>query len=289
MICLVGPTASGKTEAALQLAEKERLELISVDSMQVYRGMDIGTAKASPELRARFKLIDVIDPGQKWSVGEFCKAALPLIENAWAEGKKPCLVGGTGLYYEGLLRGLADIPDIPSQLRADIDNLRSEGHHKLLEALQAEDPISAAKIDLNNPQRVARALEVMRHTGKSLQDWQKETHPIIVPSKTSWLGLDPGVLELDEKIEARCEQMMTHGWPDEAAALVEKHGKDAVLGTGAIGYAQALEVKEGYLDMAAAIEKVTILTRQYARRQRTWFKKKYPIEWHLNASSLSFL
>jgi tRNA dimethylallyltransferase len=281
LLVLVGPTASGKTGFAERLAGALPLRLISADSQQVYRGMDIGTAKPLGPDREAWALLDVVDPGQSFSAGEFCRQAAPLCEAAWAEGKLPVIAGGTGLYLKALLQGLAEIPPIPDEVRAGLEaEFQSHGLAPLLALLDEADPILAATVDRQNPRRILRALEVFEATGQPLSQWQAQTTtPALVPGKALWLGLDPGKEALEKRITQRVDACLATGWLDEVKALAARWGQDPLRKSAAIGYPELLDVSLGAQTLDQAREAILLRTKQYAKRQRTWFKAQEGILW----------
>jgi tRNA dimethylallyltransferase len=267
IVVLGGPTASGKTELALRLADALPLSLVSADSMQVYRGMDIGTSKPSVALRRRFALVDVADPGEGYSAGRFAREAASACERAWSEGLVPMVVGGSGLYIRALLNGLADLPPVPLAVRRSVESMPADARVAELRRLDAE---SLTGLDLDNPRRVGRALEILISTGKGLKAWQRDSHVRSLdygPSLGFWLDPEPSVLAA--RIHARNEAALAAGWLDEARGLAARYGREALVGTGAIGYAELLD-----MEPADAAPRIEIRTRQYARRQRTWFRKE---------------
>lgn len=278
---IVGPTGAGKTAYAERLAQQEDLALLSADSQQVYRGMDIGTAKPLGDAKAAWGLLDLVDPGEPFSAGAFCRAAVPAIEAAWAAGKTPCLVGGTGLYLKALLEGLAEIPPVPEGVRQNLTReLHEQGLPALAQRLSQLDPVIAQRSDLANPRRVLRALEVLQATGKPLSQWQAETTtPALVPDQVQWTGLDPGKDALDPHLETRTDQLLAQGWLQEVELLAQRHGDEALQKSAAIGYPELLDHLRGRQTLAQAREAILTQTRQYARRQRTWFKAVAGIEW----------
>jgi tRNA dimethylallyltransferase len=281
LLVIVGPTGAGKTAYAEALAGQRPLALLSADSQQVYRGMDIGTAKPLGAAKAAWGLLDLVEPGQPFSAGAWVRAALPAIEAAWAAGKTPCLVGGTGLYLKALLEGLAEIPPVPEAVRQGLtEELHAQGLPALAQRLQALDPLIAARTDLANPRRVLRALEVLQATGKPLSQWQAEsTAPALRPDRVRWVGLDPGKDALDQRLERRCDALLSQGWLTEVELLAQKHGDGALRQSAAIGYPELLEVLRGEQSLPQAREAILTQTRQYARRQRTWFKAVDGVEW----------
>jgi tRNA dimethylallyltransferase len=284
VLVITGPTAGGKTSLAETLAGRLPLSLLSADSQLVYRGLDIGTAKPGPAQRAHWGLIDLVDPGQAFSAGEFCRLAAPLAQAAWAAGKLPAFVGGTGLYLKALLEGLAEIPAVPPPIRAALEReLAQGGLEPLLKRLDAADPELAAKLDRHNPRRVLRALEVFEASGQPLSRWQAQTRPALATDKVLWLALDPGKEALDARIEARVHQNFTDGWIEEVRGLKQHWGAEAVGKSPAIGYPEVLQHLDGRLDFALCRESIIVQTRQYARRQRTWFKGQNDIHWAASA------
>ena len=273
LLLIVGPTASGKTAMAHALTQRRPLALLSADSQLVYRGLDIGTAKPKAADRGHWGLIDLVDPGELFSAGEFCRQAVPLVEAAWKNGLLPTFVGGTGLYLKALLHGLAEVPAIPEDLRQRLEaEFEERGLEPLLARLDAVDPSLAAQVDRKNPRRVLRALEVFEATGQPLSAWQQGTKPALRPERAFWLGLDPGKEALDARIVDRVEASFAEGWLQETLSLQEKWGPEAVGKCAAIGYPELSEHLRGKLSLEDARQAIVQQTRAYARRQRTWFK-----------------
>jgi tRNA dimethylallyltransferase len=280
-VALIGPTASGKTALAEALARQLPLRLISADSMQVYRGMDIGTSKPGPATRGLWSLLDLADPGEAFSAGEWLRALHGQLALARELGQRPLICGGTGLYLSALAEGLADIPPVGRQVRSELElRLGRQGLGALAQELKAKDPELAIGLDLKNPRRVLRGLEVLQATGKPLSWWQAQPRQGGLGSGgILWLGLDPGPEELEQRISERHQAMLGQGWLKEAAALRQGVGEAKVRATGAIGYAEAFEQLDGRLEAWQAAATVRLKTRQYAKRQRTWFKRMPGIEW----------
>jgi tRNA dimethylallyltransferase len=281
LLVIVGPTGAGKTAYAEALAAEGPLALLSADSQQVYRGMDIGTAKPLGQAKAAWGLLDLVDPGQPFSAGAWVRAAAPAIEAAWASGRTPCLVGGTGLYLKALLEGLAEIPPVPDRVRQGLtEQLHALGLPALSERLRALDPVLAERTDLANPRRVLRALEVLEATGKPLSQWQAESSaPALRPDQTRWIGVDPGKEALEARLKTRTELLLDQGWLQEVELLAARHGDEALRQSAAIGYPELLEVLRGQQSLNEAREAILRQTKQYARRQRTWFRSVSQIEW----------
>lgn len=276
IVCLMGPTASGKTDLAVSLVESLPMEIISVDSAMVYKGMDIGTAKPDTEIlnRAPHRLIDFLDPAEAYSAARFCDDAIREIEAITRAGKTPLLVGGTMMYFRSLLQGLANLPaadnDVRSELAAEAEALGWQAMHRQLASV---DPQAAARIHPNDPQRISRALEVYRLTGVPLSEWmQRPTQSL--PYRPILLGLIPSQRAvLHERIARRFEQMLNNGLVDEVALLYRRD--DLGLDTPAIrsvGYRQVWQYLAGELDYAGMVEKGIVATRQLAKRQLTWLR-----------------
>ncbi|HWL65148.1 MAG TPA: tRNA (adenosine(37)-N6)-dimethylallyltransferase MiaA [Actinomycetota bacterium] len=273
---IVGPTAAGKSALAVEVAERRDAEIVSVDSMQIYRGMDIGTDKASSEMRERIPhhLLDVKDPGADVTVAEFQSLARACIEEISARGKLPLLVGGSGLYFRAVVDELRFPPTEPA-VRA---RLEEESEREGAEALHARlvelDPEAAAKIEPANVRRTVRALEVIQITGRPFSenaDWDRyESIYDLRP-----IGLAPDRDRLDERIEARVRQMLDSGLIEEARSLeVKGMGRTARM---ALGYRQVLDHPEaGVEELHGAIARAT---KRFARRQESWFKADPRIRW----------
>ncbi len=275
-ISLMGPTASGKTDLAVALAERYPLEIISVDSALVYKGMDIGTAKpdAATLARAPHHLIDVVEPTEGYSAGRFRTEALALIEAIQRRGRIPFLVGGTMLYFRALKHGLDELPGADPALRAEIDALAArDGWPALHQELARLDPVSAARIQPNDAQRIQRALEVCLATGRSLSEWQTgrtRTLPFelvefaLIPSDRAWLH---------ERIQRRFRQMLAQGFLDEVRRLRQQYALEPGMpAMRCVGYRQAWECLEGRLGLDEFQEKGIAATRQLAKRQLTWLR-----------------
>jgi len=291
ILVLAGPTASGKTDLAEGLAKILPVRLLSADSQQVYRGMDIGTCKPTMEARKDWGLVDLADPGEPFSAGSFSRAAAELCRLAWADGRIPLLCGGTGLYLKALLEGLAEIPPIPVEVRQGLEEQYAlNGLEPLLDRLDDVDPDLAAGVDRANPRRVLRALEVFEATGKPLSAWQAaETRPALQPDAALWLGLDPGKDALARRIAQRVDACLSQGWLEEVRTLRARHGADVLRRSAAIGYPELLGHLEGHCSLAEARDAVLRRTRGYARRQRTWFRAVPALRWSAEAPELAAL
>lgn len=273
-LLLCGPTASGKSEWALQLAADASIEIVSVDATQVYRGLDIGSAKPSSVVRARVPhhLIDLRDPHERYSAGEFVADAVRAIGEIRARGRMPLLVGGTMLYFNALLRGLAPLPTANPAVRAEIDAEAAKvGWPAMHAQLAALDPRSAARIHPNDPQRIQRALEVYRVSGRSLSDWQQGTAPAHGLRFVRWALVPADRQRLHERIATRFRAMVAAGLPAEILALQ----RDPRLHPGlpalrAVGYRQLWSAVASGASLEDAVNAAIVATRQLAKRQFTW-------------------
>ncbi|MGA1600135.1 MAG: tRNA (adenosine(37)-N6)-dimethylallyltransferase MiaA [bacterium] len=281
-IVIAGPTASGKTELSLQLAEEFSGEVLCTDSMQVYRGLDIGTAKPTPEEQRRVPhhLLDRVEPDEAYSAGRYVREAWEVIEQLRQRARLPLLVGGTGLYYRALTQGLSDIPEVPEDVRASVLAEQQEhGTPACWKRLQQIDPRGAASLHPNDTSRVTRALEVFQSTGRSILDYQSE-QPFASQQRPLWIGgFDFPRAELYERINQRVLAMLDQGWVDEVEHLRQHHSPD-IPGFRAIGYGEIRQHLEGQLSRADMIARIQQRTRQYAKRQLTWFRREPHFRWH---------
>ena len=282
--CLVGPTASGKTELSLELAEALGSEIVSLDSMQVYRGMDIGTAKATAVDRARVPhhMLDLVDPAERYDVQRFQRDLAERLQELESRGVSPLFVGGTAFYLKALTERIFDGPPIDAELRAALEAEYTTLGPDVLHARLVElDPASAARIHANDRKRLVRALEVHAQTGRCLSDWQREWgwHGAARPTRERTLvGLEVPREDLGVRIEARIRVMLDAGWCEEAERVRDGSGFGATA-IQALGYAEALELADGAITRAELVERVTIKTRQFARKQRTWYRKFEDLFW----------
>ncbi|TMS56536.1 tRNA (adenosine(37)-N6)-dimethylallyltransferase MiaA [Imbroritus primus] len=284
VVCLLGPTASGKPAATLALAERFPLEIISLDSALVYRGMDIGTAKPSAEEQARVPhhLIDIIDPADSYSAAQFVRDAHDLITAIRRRGRMPLIAGGTMLYYKALTQGLNDLPHADAAVRAQLDaDAAARGWPALHAELAAVDPVTAARLPANDAQRIQRALEIFRLTGVPMSTLLKRppaadssTFPGQAPDDMLVIALEPSDRSvLHERIAARFDAMLAAGLLDEVLALRARG--DLHLGLPSmrcVGYRQAWEFLDGACDAATMRERGIAATRQLCKRQLTWLR-----------------
>lgn len=275
-ILLMGPTASGKTGLALQLARRLPCEIISVDSALVYRGMDIGTAKPDKATLAEFPhfLVDIIDPTESYSAARFCEDALGLMAEITARGHIPLLVGGTMLYFKALREGLDELPQAAPALRAEMEaRAAKEGWPALHAELARLDPATADRLEAADAQRIQRALEVCLVTGRPMSEVlgrRRENFPY----RAIALALAPSErAELHRRIALRFDAMLAQGFIEEVAELRRRYPLNAALPSmRCVGYRQAWQYLEGEMDFAAMREKGIAATRQLAKRQLTWLR-----------------
>ncbi len=281
---LVGPTASGKSALALRVAQRVGAELVSLDSMQVYRRMDIGTAKPTPAERARVRhhMLDLVEPCELYDVTRFLADLEPVLRDARERGRRLLFVGGTGFYLKALLDGLFEGPPVDRALRSELEaRLANEGAAVLHAELARVDARSAQRIHPNDTKRVVRALEVHAQTGRPLSDWQREWSSFGAAPRAAervLVGLEIRNDELDRRIRARTRSMLAAGWPEEARSI-EGTGGFSKSSIQALGYAEALELAHARLEFEAAATRIALATRQFARRQRTWYRKFADITW----------
>jgi len=279
-IYICGPTAVGKSAIAMDLAARINGEIISVDSMQVYRGMDIGTAKPSLEERNQIghHLIDVADLSENFDAARFVKLAKEAEAEILRRGKRPIYCGGTGLYFNALLQGLGDAPPSDAKIRAELENIPLP---RLLEDLKETDPVTWEKIDRKNPRRVIRALEVIRVTGRPFSEQRSTWREI----ETPLIGLECERDDLHQRINSRVDEMFGAGLVEETCALLKQGLRENQTASQALGYKQVIEHLDGGASLAETIELVKLRTRQFAKRQMTWFKRQLPCKW-FNAGSI---
>ena len=280
LVLLAGPTAVGKSAVALRLAERLDGEIISVDSMQVYRGMDIGTAKPSPADRGGVPhhLIDVVEVTEPFDAAQFVCLAREAVAEIQSRRRVPILCGGTGLYFKTLLEGLGPAPPADAVLRAA---LAATPLPDLLRELAERDPATYQRIDRQNPRRVIRAVEVIRLSGRPFSalraDWQLSPHPS--PSSPLHYGFARSAADLHRRIEARVDAMFRAGWVAETEQLMQRGLAQNETAMQALGYRQIVEHLRGERSLPETIERVKARTRQFAKRQMTWFRRQLQLSW----------
>jgi tRNA dimethylallyltransferase len=282
VIAIVGPTAVGKTSLSIQLAKRLNGEIISGDSMQVYRGMDIGTAKVRHEEMEGIPhhLIDIKDPDEDYTVADFKEQAAEKIEEITANGRLPIIAGGSGLYIQAALYDY-NFPELPrDEERTDAltKEAREVGIDRIYQRLSEVDPLQAKKIHPNNHRRVIRALEIYETTGKTKTDWEKE-QSIESPYRVILIGLDMERELLYEQISHRVDDMMDNGLLEEVAHLLEKGYRDTQA-MKAIGYKEFIPYFANRLGLEDAVSNLKQNSRRYAKRQLTWFRNKLPVDWY---------
>ena len=282
IICIAGPTASGKTALAVELAKELNGEVISCDSMQIYRGMDIGTAKPSPEEMQgiRHHMLDICDPTEDFSVSRCCELATPILEDIVSRGKTAIIAGGTGLYMDSLMKGndFAPIPATGHRERLEAQ-AQLEGIEPLLESLRAIDP-EAAERSQGNLRRIVRALEVYYETGETITAHNYRTQAIPPKYSPLWLGLDfTERSELYRRIDLRVEIMLQMGLLEEIKALLASGIPEKATAMQAIGYKEFVDALAGRSSIEAAVAQVQQSSRRYAKRQLTWFRRNENMHW----------
>ncbi|MEH0743034.1 tRNA (adenosine(37)-N6)-dimethylallyltransferase MiaA [Vibrio cholerae] len=280
---LMGPTASGKTELAIRLRQRFPVEIISVDSALIYRGMDIGTAKpdAREQSLAPHRLIDILDPSESYSAADFRRDALNEMHKIVADGKIPLLVGGTMLYYKALLEGLSPLPAADPDIRRTIEQeAQTQGWEALHDQLKAIDPVSAERIHPNDPQRLSRALEVFRISGKTLTELT-QTKGEALPFRVKQFAIAPKErAELHRRIELRFDKMIDAGFLEEMRSLYAREDLHPDLPSiRCVGYRQMWDYLDGQCTLDEAIFKGVCATRQLAKRQITWLRSWDDLTW----------
>lgn len=283
LIIIAGPTAAGKTSASIELAREFNGEVVSADSMQVYKFMDIGTAKPSIEERAGIAhhLIDIVNPDEEYSAARYSEDAKKAIDGILERGKLPFLVGGTGLYIRALTKGIFKGPSADPAVRQTLlDEARGKGREALYERLRLVDPEAAKRIHPNNVARVVRALEVFEISKRPMTEFHKEHGFSERPyKKTLFIGIKKERQELYRGIEERVEAMFAKGLVEEARRLIEMGFSPSLKPMRGLGYKEACAVLDGSLGIEAAKEQLKKETRHYAKRQLTWFNAEPEIKW----------
>ncbi len=283
-ILLMGPTGAGKSELAMQLAQALPVEIISVDSALVYRGMDIGTAKPSAAMRARVPhhLMDIRDPAESYSVGEFTRDASRAMQEIWQRGRQPLLVGGTMLYFHALTHGIAQLPEANAQVRVDIERQAKEsGWAALHRELEQVDPAAAARIHANDAQRIQRALEVYRLTGTTISALQQKRVSVFADvDVTEFIAAPLERRDLHTRIEVRFRAMLGAGFLAEVSKLYERSDLTAEHPSmRAVGYRQLWRHLAGQGSLDEAGMQAIVATRQLAKRQLTWLRRRERAQW----------
>ena len=282
IICLAGPTASGKTALAVELAKELNAEIISCDSMQIYKRMDIGTAKPTHEEMQGIPhhMIGIIEPDEPFSVSRYCDMATPILEDILARGKTAIIAGGTGLYMDSLIRGndFADFPDTGIRRRLE-EELEEVGVEPLLERLRTIDPYSADH-SMSNPRRIVRALQVYYETGETITAHNERTQSRPPRYSPLWLGLDyEPRAALYDRVNRRVGLMLEMGLLDEIRTLLSSGIPKKCTAMQAIGYKEFIDAMEGFGTIGEAADLVRQSSRRYAKRQLTWFRRNKDMNW----------
>ncbi len=284
ILCVVGPTACGKTKMGVLLAKRYNGEVVSVDSMQIYRGMTIGTAAPTAEEMdgVPHHMVAVADPAESWSVARFAQEADKSIQDILSRGKLPILVGGTGLYLDAVVAGRTFAPgEAGGEIRRQLEaRLAAEGIAPLLEDLEQVDPESAARLHPSDEKRILRALEVYRETGKTISEHNRETQA--VPKKYAPLYIGLAFRDREDMkalIDRRVDDMVAAGLVEEIQALLSRGVPRRATALQAIGYKELLSAMEGKTSLEEAVAEVKLRSRQYAKRQLTWLRRNPDIHW----------
>ena len=283
IICIAGPTASGKTALAATLAKELNGEVVSCDSMQVYRRMDIGTAKPTLEEMQGIPhhMIDVAEPWEDFSVSRYCEMAAPIVDDIISRGKTAVIAGGTGLYMDALIRGNAFAPfpatGVRERLEAQAD---AEGMEAMLSRLRTVDPDAARRLHLSDRKRILRALEVYLETGETITEHNRKTQAVPPRYSPLWLGLDfTEREELYRRIDLRVGLMLEQGLVDEIRGLLADGIPERATAMQAIGYKEFVDALDGRCTIEEAADQVRQSSRRYAKRQLTWFRRNKAIHW----------
>ena len=283
IICIAGPTASGKTALAVELAKELNGEVVSCDSMQVYKRMDIGTAKPTAEEMQGIPhhMLDVAQAWEDFSVSRYCNQAAPIVDDIIARGRTAIIAGGTGLYMDSLIRGNDFAPFPSTGVREALEKrAEAEGTQSLLSELARIDPESAGRLHPSDRKRIIRALEVYRETGITITEHNRRTREIPPKYRPIWLGLDFSHRDaLYRRIDRRVELMLEAGLLEEIRSLLESGIPESCTAMQAIGYKEFLPVLRGERALCDAAAEVCQSSRRYAKRQLTWFRRNQAIHW----------
>lgn len=284
IVCVVGPTACGKTTLGVLLAKRYGGEVVSADSMQIYRGMTIGTAAPTAEEMdgVPHHMIAVADPAEQWSAARYAQVAIPIVDDILKRGKLPILVGGTGLWLDAVVQGREFAPgQAGGAVRRELEaQLAAEGMEALLQELRRVDPESAARLHPADTKRILRALEVYRETGETITAHDERTRSLPPRYDAVWLGLRFADREdMKALIDRRVDAMVRSGLEEEVRALLQSGLPPSATAWQAIGYKEFLGVLEGTATMEQAVAEVKLRSRQYAKRQLTWLRRNPAIHW----------
>jgi tRNA dimethylallyltransferase len=281
LISIVGPTGVGKSGYALHLASRLGCPIISADSVQVYKGLDIGSGKVTAEEQGNVPhfLLDILQPDQEFNAGDYERRVDALLRDLFQTYDQVIIVGGTGFYLQAVWEGFDEMPDVPQEIREALNaQLEAEGLAPLVEELQAVDPTTMAKIDPNNPARVIRALEVWRASGIPISAFRKGEKLKVKAYEDIKIGLELPRDLLYNRIEARIDQMLLAGWLAETTQIGEGFGLDC-KGLQALGYREIVQFLKGTMDWETTVDLIKRNTRRYAKRQMTWFRRYNDLNW----------
>ena len=282
VVVIAGPTASGKSELAERLAVRFDGEIVNADSLQVYRGLDIGTAKPSPEAlnRIRHHLFNIVDPDEDFTAASYCRLGRETVLDISRRGKTPVVAGGTGLYIKALISGLVEAPGADFFARSEYNKTADRfGNSELFEELRKVDPETASRIHPNNRVRIIRALEVFRQTGKSLSVFQDEHGFMLKWCNSLKIGINVERSELYRRINARVDLMVAAGLVEEVESLLSMGYSPALKSLSSIGYWEICDFLAGNGTFPEAVELIKQNSRRYAKRQLTWFKNDPEMIW----------
>ena len=279
LICIAGPTASGKTALSIALAKELHAEIVSCDSMQVYKRMDIGTAKPTLEEREGIlhHMLDVAEPDEDFSVSRYCHMASPIVDEILSRGKTAIVVGGTGLYMDSLIKGNDFAPFPSTGMR---EKLEAQPIEEVYAQLQSVDPEAAARLHLSDKKRIIRAMEVYLETGETITEHNRRTQAIPPKYRPVWFALeDEDRQDLYNRIDRRVNIMLEQGLIDEIQSLLDSGISAKCTAMQAIGYKEFVAALEGRISIAEAAAQVQQASRHYAKRQLTWFRRNLKIHW----------
>lgn len=283
IICIAGPTASGKTAVAVELAKILNGEVISCDSMQIYKYMDIGTAKPTPEEQQGIlhHMLDVAEPQEDFSVSRYCEMATPILEDILARGKTAIVAGGTGLYMDALIKGNTFAPFPSTGMREKLEaQADAEGMEAMLSLLHSIDPDSAARLHLKDRKRILRALEVYYETGETITAHNQKTQAIPPRFSPVWFALEDEDRQiLYDRIDRRVDKMLEEGLLEEIKTLLARDIPKKCTAMQAIGYKEFVDALDGNITVQDAADQVRQSSRHYAKRQLTWFRRNPSIHW----------
>jgi tRNA dimethylallyltransferase len=283
VLFLLGPTGIGKSALAVELASATGAEIVNADAFQMYRGLDIGTAKPAPEVRqvVPHHLFDVLDPTEICSAGKYARLARETVEKLGGQGKPVIITGGTGFYIRALREGLNELPEVPPDLRAELRNrLKREGLSSLREELRTCDPVTWARVHPQDTQRILRALEIYRASGTPWSEWLRVGKPGFTPLRAEQRGvrLTCSRALLYDQLSARLDNMIAGGWVEEVKRLLSQGVTPEAPAFRAIGYREWVEYLEGRWSFEQARARVLHASRHYAKRQETWFRRETWLE-----------